>query len=32
MNRSSVVFPGAAAIGLILVLSTQSGGSAQIGT
>ena len=31
MNRS-FVFTGAAAIGLILVLSTQTGGSAQLGT
>ena len=32
MNRSFVVFAGAAAIGLILVLSTQTSRSAQIGT
>jgi intracellular sulfur oxidation DsrE/DsrF family protein len=32
MNRSFVVFTGAAAIGFILVLSTQTSRSAQIGT
>jgi intracellular sulfur oxidation DsrE/DsrF family protein len=32
MNRSFVVFAGVAAVGLTLVLSTQTSGSAQIGT
>lgn len=32
MNRSFVVCASAASIGLILVMSTQTGGSAQIGT
>jgi len=32
MNRSLVVFAGAAAVGLTLVLSAETSGSAQIGT
>ena len=32
MNRSFVVLTGVAAIGLILVLSNQTSGSAQTGT